>query len=251
MRGVILAAGRGSRMGRLTADRPKCLTRLAGKPLFGWQIEALRAAGVEDLGVVRGYLGQLVSGEGLTAFENPRWAQTNMVATLTCARAWLEAAPCIVSYADILFHPQAVRVLKEAQADLAITYDRGWLRLWSERFADPLSDAETFRVSAVGRLTEIGRRPTSLVDVEGQYMGLLKFTPEGWRQVQRLLKRLDSGTRDRLDMTSLLQRLLAAGVSVVGVAVDGHWCEVDSESDLRLYEAKLRDGKGWSHDWRW
>ena len=44
MRGIILAAGRGSRMKHLTSERPKCMVKLQGKPLIEWQLEALRAA---------------------------------------------------------------------------------------------------------------------------------------------------------------------------------------------------------------
>ena len=46
MKGIILAAGRGSRMGVLTDERPKCLTVLAGRTLLEWQIEAMRKAGI-------------------------------------------------------------------------------------------------------------------------------------------------------------------------------------------------------------
>lgn len=251
MRGIILAAGRGSRLGGLTGTRPKCLIPLAGKPLLFWQVEAFRAAGVGAVAVVRGYLGHLVDGPGLTTFENPRWAQTNMVASLAVAQAWLEAEACIVSYADIAFHPEAVRVLMGSVRDIAITYDRQWLALWTDRFADPLGDAETFRLGPGGFLEEIGGRPASLAEVQGQYMGLLKFTPGGWRKTQSLLDRLDPAARDALDMTSLLRRLLEAATPVAAVPVDGRWCEVDSERDLLTYEARLRNGGGWPHDWRW
>lgn len=57
MRAVILAAGRGSRMGALAVDRPKCLVELAHKPLIRRQIAALRSGGVPTIGIVRGYLG--------------------------------------------------------------------------------------------------------------------------------------------------------------------------------------------------
>ena len=46
MRALILAAGRGSRMGALGDERPKCLVELDGKPLLDRQIAALRAGGV-------------------------------------------------------------------------------------------------------------------------------------------------------------------------------------------------------------
>ena len=46
MRALILAAGRGSRMGRLGDERPKCLVELAGHPLLERQVAALRRGGL-------------------------------------------------------------------------------------------------------------------------------------------------------------------------------------------------------------
>ena len=51
-------------------------------------------------------------------------------------------------------------------------------------------------------------------------------------------------------MTSLLQLLLKDGVEIDTTPVNGRWCEVDSENDLRLYEHKL-EHPNWTHDWRW
>ena len=150
MRALILAAGRGSRMRALTQDRPKCLVPIAGRPLLYWQLAALRAAGLRQIAIVRGYLAEYLTPPGCTLLDNPRWAQTNMVATLTCADDWLQADSCIVSYADIVYHPDHVRALAQAPGDLAITYDRLWQELWADRFHDPLRDAETFRRAGDG-----------------------------------------------------------------------------------------------------
>src|SRR5580658_4255630 len=76
-RAVILAAGRGSRMGHLGDDRPKCLVALEGKPLIERQIAALRRGGVEEIAVVRGYRAEMIDCPGLYYFANERWAETN------------------------------------------------------------------------------------------------------------------------------------------------------------------------------
>ena len=55
MKGIILAAGRGSRMASLSDEIPKCLLKVGGKPLIDRQIEALRKGGVEDISIVTGY----------------------------------------------------------------------------------------------------------------------------------------------------------------------------------------------------
>ena len=69
--------------------------------------------------------------------------------------------------------------------------------------------------------------------------GLLRFTPRGWQEVESCLAELTAEQADRLDMTSLLQRLLDREVTIGTVAIDEPWFEVDSENDLRLYEDKF------------
>ena len=246
MKAIILAAGRGSRMGRLTEDSPKCLTPLAGRPLLEWQLDALRGAGIETVGVVRGYKPHLLDGRGLETFDNPRWAETNMVASLACAESWLQRTPVIVSYSDIFYPASAVKALAEARSHIAISYDPQWLALWSQRFEDPLSDAETFRLDG-SRVVEIGRRATTLDDIRGQYMGLLKITPAGWKIVERYRGQLSPERRDRLDMTALLSGLIEEGYRVDAVPLSGTWGEVDNANDLAVYERLIAD-RAWP--WR-
>lgn len=237
MKAIILAAGRGSRMKSLTDERPKCLVELRGKPLLEWQLESLRAAGISDIAVVTGYKRELLAGRGLSEFHNPRWAETNMVSSLAYAESWLQGEPCIVSYSDIFYSPVAVQSLINCEAALAVTYDPNWLQLWTERFGDPLLDAETFRLSATKTLAEIGNKPQSVDDVQGQYMGLLRFTSEGWAEVVRLRAELSPQQRDSMHMTNTLQRVIDAGrVPIEAVAYTGEWGEVDSSEDLSVYQ---------------
>jgi choline kinase len=240
MKAIILAAGRGSRMGAMTAEQPKCLTVLDGRPLLHWQMSALRGAGIDDIGIVGGYKNELLAPYVRKLFVNARWAETNMVASLMCAAEWLRMSDCIISYSDIFYAPQTVKALTESPHDICMSYDVNWLELWSQRFSDPLSDAEQFKIDADGRVTAIGARAATAADIEGQYMGLLKFTPRGWAAIERFLSQVDP---DRLDMTSLLSRLIAAGEKVYGVKSIGAWGEVDSEQDLRLYERLIANGQ--------
>ena len=97
-------------------------------------------------------------------------------------------------------------------------------------------DAETFRVGDDGVLLEIGKRAWRVEDIQGQYMGLLKFTPSGWRVAEDYIGAQTTGRRDRMEMTSLMQGLLGKGVAIAALPAWGRWSEVDSESDLKLYE---------------
>ena len=244
MRALILAAGRGSRMGQLGDERPKCLVNLNGWPLIERQIAALRRGGADEIGVVRGYRAEMIDLPGLSYFANDRWAETNMVMSLVAAAPWLRSGPVIVSYADIFYRSELVRGLAGAPGQLVISYDRAWRQLWSRRFADPLADAETFRINAAGQLLEIGGKTTRIEDIEGQYMGLLKFTPAAWHTVETLLSRLDAPVRDHLDVTRLLRRLLSEKeLAIATYGTDGQWGEIDNPKDVALYQNMVREGE--------
>lgn len=237
MKAIILAAGRGSRMQALTDDRPKCLVELRGRTLLDWQLQALRAAGIADIAIVTGYKREQLAGRGLHEFHNARWAETNMVSSLACAEEWLQAGPCIVSYSDIFYEASAVSTLMASPAALAVVYDDNWRALWEKRFGDPLLDAETFRLNPDGTLAEIGNKPHAVAEIEGQYMGLLRFTPEGWREVVRIRAGLSPEQCDRMHMTGTLQKVIEAGrVPVAALPYHQPWGEVDSAEDLGAYQ---------------
>ena len=248
MRAVVLAAGRGRRMGHHTADRPKCLVELGGRTLLERQVVALRAAGAAEVAVVAGWRADLFDDSGLTVFVNDRWATTTMVESLATAHSWLSDGPVLVSYGDIVYSAATVRALAAARQDLAIAYDPGWRPLWERRFARPLDDAETFRLhgaglpgtglpgtglGGAGLLAEIGGRPTSADEVQGQYVGLLRFTPAGWAVVSDVL--LTEPAVRGLDLTGLLRFLLRErGLPIGATPVSGPWCEFDHPADLAI-----------------
>lgn len=238
MKAIILAAGRGSRMQGLTDDKPKGLVEFRGKPLLDWQLTSLQAAGIDEIAIITGYQRELFANRRLVEFHNSRWSETNMVSSLVCASEWLSSEPCIVSYSDIFFEPGAVTALMDVSTDLALTYDKNWRALWERRFGNPLLDAETFRVdNDTGTLVEIGNKPKTVEEIEGQYMGLLRFTPVGWDEVVRIRATLSSNDRDQMHMTATLQRVIEEGrVSVTATPYRGRWGEVDSESDLLAYD---------------
>ena len=233
MKAIILAAGRGSRMKNLTDERPKCLVELRGKTLLDWQLEALREAGITEIAIVTGYKRELLTNRGLVEFHNARWAETNMVSSLACAEAWPKLEPCIVSYSDIFYSSAAVQSLMTCTAPLAVTYDPNWLELWTQRFGDPLLDAETFRLTPEHTLAEIGNKPKSVEEVQGQYMGLLRIAPEGWAEIVRIRSMLTTELCDKMHMTGTLQKVIdARRIPIAAIRNSDAWGEIDTADDL-------------------
>jgi len=240
---IILAAGRGSRLGGRTKDRPKCMCTLRGRTLLDRCLEALDRAGISkgDTGIVTGYRGDMFTVPDVTYFRNAIWEQTNMFYSLTMAEQWLKRETCLVCYSDIVFSPNAVRALADSTAALAITSYSGYWALWEKRMGNPLEDLETFRADQDGRLLEIGKKPNAPADIQGQFMGLLRFTPESWGWVEKTIQQPLAKPLNKLDMTTLLQELLQRDYPIQTISTDDLWLECDSEQDIEVYEKYFGD----------
>ena len=249
MRAVILAAGEGTRLRPHTLDRPKCLVELGGVSLLAIQLGVLRSAGITAVHVVTGYRADQIEELGHSTFHNPEYAHSNMVASLMCAAALLDGGDdVLIAYGDIVYEPRVLEALCACGDRLATTVDTRWLELWTARDEDPLADAETLRLDASGSILELGGKPRSLSEIEGQYMGLVKvradFAPELVRVWESLDPEASYDGRDRANMymTSFLQHLIDHGCPLQAVPVAGGWLEVDTTGDLALYEGMLGDG---------
>ena len=107
------------------------------------------------------------------------------------------------------------------------------------RFENPLDDLETFK-SECSRLIEIGYKPKSLSEVQGQFMGLLRFTPNGWNIVTEAVKTGLPKPVGKIDMTGLLQHLVELGHYIEVMDSDELWLEVDSHEDIIVYEEQIK-----------
>ena len=250
MRAIVLAAGQGSRLMPLTADRPKCMVNLLGRPLLAYLLDSLNQAGVDDVVVVTGYLADRIDAPGCCLVKNPDYMKTNMVTSLFQASPWMNGdSDVLVCYSDTIFEPRVIRaVIAETEGDIVVSSDECWHDLWSRRMSDPLSDAETFRVSPSRNLMEVGRKPGTIEEIQGQYMGLIKIRRQAHAELRRTYAGLDRGATyegrsfDQMFMTAFIQLLIDRGWPVKVAPTCNGWLEVDSISDLRYYEQCAVDG---------
>src|SRR5215218_7633967 len=121
MRGIILAAGRGSRLNGGSGDMPKCLVTVGGETLLSRNIRILRAAGIDDVVVVVGCAAETVrrSVPDVTFVDNNIFAETNSLYSLWLARPLLGDG-FVVMNCDVLVHPQLLLDLLGAQHEDAL-----------------------------------------------------------------------------------------------------------------------------------
>ncbi|MCE9613273.1 MAG: phosphocholine cytidylyltransferase family protein [Lentisphaerae bacterium] len=241
MRAVILAAGEGRRLKRYTENLPKGMLAFHGKPLIRHQIDAYHAQGIRDITVVRGFCGHAIPYTDVTYVENPRWAETNMVESLLCARALFDD-DLLVSYADICFDAPLLRAMRTCPHQIGVAVDLNWQAYWQKRYGRIDFDTESLKFDAHGRIVSLGVSDPPLAEISGRYIGMLKFSARALREVVAIYESAklthwekpwqQSGKPFRQAyMTDLLQELIDRGEAVQAVTVSGGWLEFDTNED--------------------
>ncbi len=127
-RAVFLAAGFGTRLVPVTLNTPKPLVRVNGKRIIDGLIDAVLAAGIEEIYIVRGYLAeqfdQLLYKYPMIKFlENPAYNEANNISSAMCARYFLQNA--YVFEADLLIsNPKIITKYHYTSDFLGIKKDR-------------------------------------------------------------------------------------------------------------------------------
>jgi choline kinase len=245
IKAIILAAGEGTRLRPYTLEKPKCLVEVDNKSLLDRQLSVLSSSGVTSIVIIGGYKAEMLQRDGIDLKINPRYAETNMVWTLFCAEGELEG-DVIISYGDIVYSQEVLQSLLASDADIAVAIDLEWESYWRARNEEPLDDAETLKMHPDGRIYEIGNKPKSLGEIEGQYMGLIKVTQEGVNGLKSVFQKAHDAEGllgkpvENAYMTDLLQAMINANYSVQSVPVKAGWVEVDTVSDLHSTTTKNR-----------
>ena len=240
MKGVILAAGKGSRLNGTAGDKPKCLVEAGGVTLIERQIRTLRAAGIDDIVVVVGCQADRVRaacGPGVTYVENSRFGETNSLYSLWTARALLYEG-FVVLNCDVLFHPVLLDDL------LATHHDAALLMAYREPGQPAYGDEEMkVRVSG-GRVLEMSKAMDPAA-ADGENLGIVKFGPES---APRLVAILDEivGAGGQRDWAPKAFSAFAQERPLYALGTRGYpWIEIDFPED---YQRALRDVLPALHD---
>ena len=247
MKIIILAAGMGARLRPHTDFVPKCMVPMNGKPLIDYQLDAIEKVALDDIIIVGGYRFDVLKSHlgnrnlrNLTLYENKDFSSTNMVATLFCAEKEL-GGDVIIAYSDIVYRPEILQTLIDCPADRATIVDAAWQELWEKRMENPLDDAETMKIDSNGNIVELGKKPKSYDEIQGQYIGLTKISASVIDEMVRFYRNLDQSVLydgknfDNMFMTSFLQRMIDNNMPIKAAMISGGWFEVDSNEDLDYY----------------
>ena len=237
-----MAAGRGSRLGAHTDDRPKSLIDLGGISPLELQLDLLAARGVDRVILVTGYRRAEVEAAAIARAGarlvvepvwNPFWSVTNVVGSAWMARDRL-SAPFVYLHADTVFDPSILDDLLAAPGDAVLPIDY--------RACEP----EQMKAQIAGeRIVQLSKELAD-ADTAGEFIGIGVFGAAAVPAIQTALDAVLAAGGLTGYFEAALNVAIEAGLVVRPLATDGRpWTEIDFVEDLELARSllpRLRDG---------
>lgn len=237
MKGVILAAGQGTRMLPLTERRPKPLVPILDRPMIEHIVCGARDAGFDHLCLIVAYKGEMIcdylgDGSRLGVRIEYVWQQgpAGTGAATLMAEDFVGDEPFFLSWGDIIVGPKTYQNVARAWTE---ERPRAVLSLnWVE---DPCEGAAVY-VDDEGYLTEIVEKPergTSTTHFNNA--GIFVFGSE----LFAILKGLPDSPRGEKEMPDAVKELMAQGAKIRGLEVDGYWSDVARPSTVLSLNSTL------------
>ena len=234
---VLLAAGRGTRMREMTAELPKPMLEVRGKPVLQYIVEGLREAGVIEFLIIVGYRAETVQnffGDGSRYKIGIQYAtqivQDGTGRVIELAKNFVGNTPFILGYGDILVAPENYKRVADLPPDVEafISVTRG----------EDVSKGGAVFVNEQMELIDLREKPKPGEPTSQWYnAGLYAFRPS----IFDFTAKLKPSPRGEYELTDAIRDLaqsgkkVRAGRAVKAIELSGDWVDVrDPEILARL-----------------
>ena len=229
MKGVILAAGNGSRFALGEGLRHKLLLRIGNRAVIDYTLEAFGKAGIRDVAMVVGHRGELLRdsiGDGarhgirIEYLFNSRYELGNAISLYT-AWAYTQEDSFLLSMGDHLVSSELLSMM------LAFTTDSSALAVDFSPDIYDIEEATRVCVDPGGGIYRIGKH---LGESDGVDAGVFRLTPA----IYEAIDALKCIRRDEYQISEAVSWMISHGNRLSACDISGcFWTDVDTWQDLR------------------
>ena len=225
MQGVILAAGRGVRMGDM--DMPKCLLKIGNLSLIQYQLSCFRQLGIDDVMIITGYNEHMIKEHLVTErldanikYEfNENFENTNNLYSLFKAKNFVRD-DFICLHADLLFHRKILKKCYEHAADICLEVEKN-------------TRQETLRVKIEnGKIIQINKT-MPINSADGNFIGMVKFRKAIHKALfDEMSEYIEQQNRDAY-FVAAIEKMIEHGISVEFIETENlPWIDIDEKAEF-------------------
>lgn len=249
MKAIFIAAGEGSRMGKLTHNVPKPLVKINGKSILERQLSLFQNKSIECI-VITGPFSDKFKFKNVKYVIDKKFKDHDQMGSLMCAKNEI-VGDVIILFADIIFEKSILDEILESKSDIQIAVDMNSEKTYSERTVNSFDEADKvgFENDKIMKIFKTKKEEYGKYQV-GEFIGLMKLSENGSKQFVDCYDKIsrdhkgkfhDAISLDYAKLVDFLQELLDNKITIKGNKIEGKWCEIDTEQDLNIAKRIFSD----------
>ena len=246
MKGIIIAAGKGARMGQLTENCPKCMLRFGRTSILEQNLRLMNYVGCDEVVVITGHAASALPDVGIRKVHNPEYEQNNVLHSLMMAREEFDDE-LLITYSDIWVEQEVYEGLLSTRGEVVLVADTDWRAYYVGRDQHTADEAEKIYFDEDRRVISIGKHLSETPLEKGlavaEFPGLLKlsrdFAPKFAASFESLNARIERNAPfqkasrwQNAYLTDMLQQLIDDGFPLELAFIERGWAEFDTVQDL-------------------
>ena len=243
MKAIVIAAGEGSRMGKLTKNIPKPLVLVNGKSIIERQLSILKQNGILDIIIITGPHHEKFNFKNVVYVNDLDYKKHDTLSSLITARDYMNDE-IIITYADQIFDEKIMESINNFSGDIGIAVDLDWEKNYVNRDQHPKSEAENVLING-NEILELRKNISECKENEkiGECLGLMKFSRKASKvfldkyselEISHQGKFHNAPSLEKALISDMIQELIDSEINVEPIYVSGKWCEIDTPQDLEI-----------------
>ena len=229
MQGLILAAGKGTRMGNI--EVPKCLLEINGVPIIKHQINSFKKNGINDIVVVTGYKSEMIHdllNDQVQYVHNSKFNEMNNIYSVWLAIQKLQD-DFICVYGDLMFDEEILKKCLEIKSEIGLMVETN-------------TRDETMKVKIENEKIVAVNKKIDYKTADGNFVGMAKFSKN---VLKILFNEIDYLITENIDgyYTLGIENLIKKNVEVGYQVTNGlSWMDIDEEREFEESQKIFHDG---------
>ena len=249
MKAIFIAAGEGSRMGKLTIDSPKPLIEVNGRSILERQVSLLKKSGITEILIITGPFPDKYNFKNLSYLNDKNFKNHDQLGSLCVATNEIHDDVLII-FADIIFDELILEQVCKNNSDVVIAVDMDWEK-YNARNQNPIGDADKVTIdnNIVKRIFKQKTKDDDKYPI-GEFIGLMKLNLNGSKKFREILLNLqkshngkfhDAESFTSAKLVDFLQELIEHKIIIHPEIIHGKWCEIDTIQDLEIARKMFKE----------
>lgn len=235
MQAIIMAAGKGSRLGDLTNNKPKSFIEIEGKKLIEYNLDMLLKYGIKDIVIITGYMAEeferlLSNREGIKFSFNPFYDTTNVLPSFWFGQELLND-DFIYMHADTLCDTEIFEELLSHDGEIVLPTD----------FSP--CDEEAMKVKLINDEVKFINKTMNPESADGEFIGIAKISKKCISAIKSITNQIMKEQKFSSFFEVALQEIMDKNLCKVTTIPTRNkfWCEIDFEEDYEMAKKEISD----------